>query len=88
MDQIGVKKQILSITSPGPSIVGLKEGRELTRACNEETAAICKAKPDRFSFFASTPSFLDVEGVLAEIEYSLNTLKATGVVIMTSYGDK
>lgn len=89
MDQVGVKKQVLSITSPGPSIVGANEaGRKLTRGCNDETAAIVEANPDRFAFFASTPSWIDVEGAIAEIEHSMKTLKAQGMVVMTSYGDK
>ena len=89
MDQVGVKKQILSITSPGPSIVGANEaGRKLTRGCNIEQAAIVKANPNRFAFFASTPSFVDVEGTVAEIEYSMKTLGALGMVVMTSYDDK
>jgi len=89
MKTIGVTKQILSITSPGPSVVGANQkGRDLTRGCNDEQAEICKKHPESFAFFASTPSFVDVEGTIAEIEYSLKTLKALGVVIMTSYGDK
>lgn len=89
MDTWDIKKSVLSITSPGPCIAGSGEaGRKLTRQINEETADICKANPDRFAFFASMPSFVDVDGAIAEAEYALKNLGAAGVVVMTSYDDK
>jgi predicted TIM-barrel fold metal-dependent hydrolase len=89
MDGWQIKTSVLSITSPGPAIAGTGEvARKLTRQINEETAAIVKANPGRFKFFASVPSFVDSEGAVAEIEYSLKTLGAAGVVVMTSYSDK
>lgn len=89
MDSWDIKTSVLSITSPGPSIAGTGEAaRKLTREINEETAEIVKANPERFAFFASTPSFVDVQGAIAEAEYSIKTLGAVGVVVMTSYSDK
>jgi predicted TIM-barrel fold metal-dependent hydrolase len=89
MDSWDIKTSVLSITSPGPSIAGTGEAaRKLTRQINEETAEVVKANPERFHFFASMPSFVDVEGAIAEAEYSIKTLGALGVVVMTSYSDK
>ena len=89
MDSQQIKTAVLSVTSPGPSIAGTGEAaRKLTRQINEETAEIVKVNPERFRFFASMPSFLDTEGAIAEAEYSIKTLGAAGVVVMTSYSDK
>lgn len=57
--------------------------------CNDEVAAICKADPDRFAWFASLPSFVDAQGTVEAVEYAL-TLdpKPSGVVTMTSYSGK
>lgn len=86
-NEIGVEISVLSVTSPGPGIAGKgEEGRKLTRKINEEVQAIVEDCPDRFKFFASTPSWEDVEGTLKEIDWIYQTTDAVGVVVMTSYG--
>ncbi|KAM3494049.1 hypothetical protein MY3957_002645 [Beauveria namnaoensis] len=89
-DTIGASFSVLSVTAPGPAILGPTEkGRSLARALNEEVWTVCQQRPGRFGFFASLPDFNDIEGTILEIKSIFETeKKANGVVIMTSYGDK
>ncbi|ETS73025.1 hypothetical protein PFICI_15200 [Pestalotiopsis fici W106-1] len=89
-DTIGASFSVLSVTAPGPAILGpTKEGRHLARTLNDEVSAICEQRPGRFGFFASLPDFNDIEGALLEIKHVFETgQKANGVVIMSSYGDR
>ncbi|HTI87325.1 MAG TPA: amidohydrolase family protein [Alphaproteobacteria bacterium] len=61
--------------------------RKTTRTINDYGAQLVRDKPKRFGQFAFL-SMADVEGTLKEIEYAFDTLKADGVGIATSYGDK
>ncbi|KAJ8132186.1 hypothetical protein O1611_g1444 [Lasiodiplodia mahajangana] len=89
-DTIGSSFSVLSVTAPGPSILGPTEsGRKLARTLNEEVWDVCQQRPGRFGFFASLPDFNDIEGTLAEIRHVFEVeKKANGVVIMSSYGDR
>lgn len=81
---------MLSVTAPGPAILGPTEaGRKLARTLNEEVWEICCQRKGRFGYFASLPDFNDIEGTLDEIKHIFETEKnANGVVVMTSYGDR
>ena len=87
MDRAGVATAIASITTPGVAFVDAATARRLARECNEYGARLGRDYPGRFGSFAAVP-MPDVEGTLAEIAYSLDTLKADGVGFFTSYGDK
>ncbi|KAK9789636.1 putative Cytochrome P450 [Seiridium cardinale] len=89
-DTIGASFSVLSVTAPGPALLGpTEEGRKLARALNEEVWDVCCQRRGRFGFFASLPDFNDVEGTLEELRHVFEVEKrANGVIVMTSYGDK
>lgn len=83
MNDLRIKKSILSISSPGTSVAPLT-ARKMTRYCNEFAASLKKDHPQSFGFWASLP-LPDVQGSLKEIDYAFDTLDADGVVVMTNH---
>jgi 6-methylsalicylate decarboxylase len=84
----GTSTTILSMTAPGPCIEKETAAAvKLAREANEFAAAIRDAHPKTYGFFASLPSLLDTKEALEEIAYSLDVLKADGVIIFTRYGE-
>jgi 6-methylsalicylate decarboxylase len=86
MDRSGTAVAILSITTPGFLFGETQEVRKVVRECNEYAARLRSDHPSRFGSFASIP-MTDTEGALKEIEYALDTLKADGIGLYSSYGD-
>jgi predicted TIM-barrel fold metal-dependent hydrolase len=87
MDKAGVATAILSITTPGVNFTSGEPARSLARDCNEYAAKLIADHPGRFGSFAMVP-LTDTDGALREIEYAMDTLKADGIGLLTSYGDK
>lgn len=94
MKDLNITKSILSISSPG---VFLKAGdnkyaRKLARQCNDYSSDLVRRRPEQFGFWAVLP-LPDVDGALEEIAYSLDTLKADGIILESNHhgtylGDK
>jgi 6-methylsalicylate decarboxylase len=87
MDKAGVAVAMLSVTTPAVSPLSGDAARKLARECNEYAAKLRADHPGRFGSFAVIP-LTDLDGSLQEIAYALDTLKADGIGLMTSYGDK
>src|SRR5262245_912279 len=87
MDKAGVATAITSITTPGVWFGDDGAARRLARKCNGFAPTLVRGNPGRFGVFAPLP-LPDVAGSLEEIDYALDTRKADGVGLMTSYGDK
>jgi 6-methylsalicylate decarboxylase len=87
MDKAGVAVAMLSVTTPALAPLSGEAARKLGRECNEYAAKLRADHPGRFGSFAIIP-LTDVDGSLQEMAYALDTLKADGIGLMTSYGDK
>ena len=83
MDANGIEKSLVSI-SVGGWFGDVGRSRELCRIANEYAAGLDRA---RFGSFATIP-LPDIEGSLAEIRHSLDTLGADGIYLLSSYDDR
>jgi predicted TIM-barrel fold metal-dependent hydrolase len=87
MNKTGAATAILSMSPWGPHFKDAAQARDLARACNDYATQTSRDHPGRFGLFAAMP-LPDIDGTLAEIAYALDTLKADGVGLMTSYAGK
>ncbi|MGC1783764.1 MAG: amidohydrolase family protein [Acidobacteriaceae bacterium] len=91
LDRADVATAMVSITYPGiwlgENVVPIDATRKLARECNDYGAKMAVDYPGRFRLLAVLP-LPDIDGCLREIEYIFDSLKADGVGILTSYGDK
>ena len=87
MDKAGVATALLSVTTPQVGFADGPNARRIARESNEWTARLGQDHPGRFGSFAMLP-MQDTDGALRELDYALDVLKADGIGLLTSYGDK
>lgn len=90
MSETGASTAILSLSAPGVVVLGENgsaESSKIARQVNEYAAKLRDSKPEKFGFFATVPSLVDVDAALAELRYAFDELHADGVTLLTRYGD-
>jgi len=88
MDKYNIAAALLSLTMQREQFYdGTEKGRALIRFCNEFGAKCVQKNPKRLGLLAGLP-FPDIDGSLKEIEYAYGTLKADGIGIYSSTGDR
>jgi 6-methylsalicylate decarboxylase len=88
MDKYNIAASLLSLTMQREQFYdGTEKGRALIRLCNDFGANCVQKNPKRLGLLAGLP-FPDIDGSLKEIEYAYDTLKADGIGIYSSTGDR
>jgi predicted TIM-barrel fold metal-dependent hydrolase len=87
MDRHGIATAVVSMSAPGVQLDDPEQTRSLCRHCNEYAARMRTDHPGRFGLFACLP-LPDVDASLNEIAFALDTLKAEGIGLLTSYGSR
>jgi aminocarboxymuconate-semialdehyde decarboxylase len=83
MDSEEITTGMLSLGAPGVVRWYKSQRREMTRRINDYTANLVAKWPSRFGNLATLP-LPDIDGALRELEYSLDTLGADGVILLAN----
>ncbi|HEY1710154.1 MAG TPA: amidohydrolase family protein [Rhizomicrobium sp.] len=83
MSRQNIATAMISLSSPSTHFLPVEEKPPLVRAVNEAGAALMRAHPGKFGFFATLP-LPDVDSALKEIAYALDTLGVDGVILETN----
>jgi 6-methylsalicylate decarboxylase len=87
MERNGIAASICSVAPQADPFKDPAKAVRLTRECNEYFARLVADHPGRFGFFAAVP-LPNMDAALTEVEYALDKLKADGVGLFTSCGNK
>lgn len=87
MDKAGVATAMTSPTTPQVGFLGNEDAARIARESNEYAKKLMADHPGRFGLFATLP-LPHIDESLKEIAYAFDVLKADGVGMLTSYGDK
>jgi predicted TIM-barrel fold metal-dependent hydrolase len=87
MDKNGVETAVISLSGSAYWFGDPQAAARTARRVNEYAADLVRSHPERFGLFAIIP-LPDTEASLREIEYAYSILKADGIELVTSYGDK
>jgi predicted TIM-barrel fold metal-dependent hydrolase len=87
MDKAGVATAMTSPTTPQVGFLGNEEAARVARESNDYAKKLMADHPGRFGLFAMLP-LPHIDESLKEIAYAFDVLKADGIGMMTSYGDK
>ena len=87
MDKAGIATSILSVTTPQVGVFEAANAIRIARESNEWTAKVGQDYPGRFGSFSMLPMH-NMDAALKELEYAMDVLKADGIGLLTSYGDK
>jgi predicted TIM-barrel fold metal-dependent hydrolase len=87
MDDHEIATAVLSVSTPGVHLDASRRedhlARSKAREVNEFAAGLARDYPRRFGFFATLP-LPDVDGALHEVTYALDTLRASGVILLAN----
>src|SRR5665213_1983351 len=83
MDELGINKQLLLLTSPGVQVLEPAEGSSLARLATDRLAEVCSRHPAGLAgLTAFAPQ--DVKGAVKEIERGMQRLGLNGCLLYTS----
>jgi predicted TIM-barrel fold metal-dependent hydrolase len=92
MDEAGIGRAVLSLSSPGVYFGDERAARSLAREVNDFCAEVVRQYRPRFGQFVTLP-LPDVDGSLTELAYCFDQLGVEGVVLLSNHagirlGDK
>ena len=87
MEKAGVATAILSVTTPQVGFADVANASRIARESNEWVARLARDNAGRFGSYAMLP-MQTADAALTEMAYALDVLKADGIGLLTSYGDK
>ena len=87
MDDIGLERMVISVTTPATQILPPDQAVPLARQANDRLAAAVKAHPDRFSGFATLPT-PDPAAAVMELERCVSELGFVGAMLNGRTGDR